>query len=134
MRHLYILFLFFLIGQVQGQEQLNLLGTWADSSLVASTAHNNTYNEIWGIVVNDIEYAIIGSTYGTHFINVTDPENVEEVHRVRGAAQGTPIVHRDSMNQATLYKGVIIYSSIRPMICFTPWPHEDLRSEEVRLV
>ena len=62
---------------------------------VASTAHNNTYNEIWGIVVNDIEYAIIGSTYGTHFIDVTDPDNVQEVQRVRGAAQGTPIVHRD---------------------------------------
>ena len=63
--------------------------------MVASNAHDNTYNEIWGLVVNQREYAIIGSTFGTHFIDVTDPYTPVEIHRIPGKAQGTGIIHRD---------------------------------------
>lgn len=78
----------------QAQEG-NLLGTWDDSTLQGTSQYNNTYNEIWGYAIDGREFAIIGSTAGTHFIEVTDPNNPIEVFYVAGAAQGPSLVHRD---------------------------------------
>ncbi|TXB61504.1 choice-of-anchor B family protein [Phaeodactylibacter luteus] len=77
------------------QQEANLLSTWSDPTLVGSNAYDNTYNEVWGLAVNGYEYAVIGSTAGTHFIDVTDPESPFEAHFVAGAAQGGGIIHRD---------------------------------------
>jgi len=77
------------------QEEAHLLGRWSDSTLVGSNWYDNTYNEIWGLAVNGREYAVLGSTAGTHFIDVTDPSAPEEVQLVPGAAQGGAVVHRD---------------------------------------
>lgn len=79
----------------QEPQELNLLGTWQGENLVASDAHNNTYNEIWGISVNGYEYAIIGTTAGTHFIDVTDPVNPTESFFLPGNSNGSHIIHRD---------------------------------------
>ncbi|MBK8556855.1 MAG: hypothetical protein IPL65_14255 [Lewinellaceae bacterium] len=75
--------------------QAPLLGTWDDPSLPGSAAYNNTYNEIWGVGVNGREYAIMGSTMGTHFIEVTNPTQPTQVQFWAGKAQGSGIVHRD---------------------------------------
>ena len=77
--------------------ELNLLGTWSDSSLPNTAAWGGPYNEIWGLVVNDHEIAVIGSTMGTHFIDVTDPTNPVEIVDafVQGATFGPQLVHRD---------------------------------------
>ena len=45
--------------------------------------------------VNNTEIAVIGSTEGTHFFNVTDPQNSTEVAFVAGAYTGSGVVHRD---------------------------------------
>lgn len=81
-----------LFGQA---EQAKLLYHWEDSNMVGSFAYNNAYNEIWGVVANDREFAVIGSTAGTHFFDVTDPANAKEVAFVAGAVQGDAIIHRD---------------------------------------
>ncbi len=87
---------FFCISSLFAQvEQATLLGTWQGDNLVGSTTFDNTYNEIWGIAVNDREFAVIGTTAGTHFIDVTDPSNPEEVQFVEGAVNGPVIIHRD---------------------------------------
>ncbi len=94
----YVLFIFFyafsmnLFGQAYKGK---LLDRWNDPSLVSSTAYDNAYNEIWGYATSQNEYAIIGTTKGTHFIDVTDPENIFEAHVIEGEAQGVAIVHRD---------------------------------------
>ena len=75
--------------------QGTLLSTWSDSTLVGSNAFNNTYNEVWGVVVNNIEYAVLGTTFGTHFFDVSDPSDITEVYRVAGKTQGGAIIHRD---------------------------------------
>lgn len=80
---------------LQAQQEANLLGTWSDPSLVGSAFYNNIYNEIWGLAVNGHEYAVIGSTAGTHFIDVTNPSAPFEAHFVTGAVQGPSIIHRD---------------------------------------
>ena len=79
----------------QGSSNINLLYHWDDSTLPGSSFYNNTYNEIWGFVQNNKEIAVIGSTMGTHFFDVTDPVNSIQVDFVPGGAQGTNIVHRD---------------------------------------
>ena len=61
------------------QQTATLLYNWQDTSLVGSWAYDNTYNECWGLVVNDREIAIIGSTAGTHFFDVTNPSTATEV-------------------------------------------------------
>ena len=55
----------------QTNENLELLYQWSEDSLVGSSAYNNTYNEVWGFVMNNKEFAVIGSTAGTHIFDVT---------------------------------------------------------------
>ena len=89
------LFVLLSLGASAQVEQATLLGQWSDSTLVGSAAFDNTYNEIWGLAVNDREFAIIGSTEGTHFIDVTDPTNPVQVELISGAVTGPSIIHRD---------------------------------------
>lgn len=96
MRILSILSLSLLLVQLQAQvEQLTLLDHWKDSTLVGSSQFDNAYNEIWGHATEENEYAIIGTTEGTHFIDVTDPENIFEAHFIEGDHTGPAIIHRD---------------------------------------
>ncbi len=92
---IFLLLVVLSIAKVDAQEQAGLLGTWSDDSLVGSSAFDNTYNEIWGIVANGVEYAIIGSTLGTHFINISDPSSPVEDFVVEGGSTGPSIIHRD---------------------------------------
>src|SRR5210317_1388751 len=75
--------------------EAELLGRWFDSNIPGSIYYNNAYNEVWGLEVNGQEYAIMGSTLGTHFINVTDPTNPVEDFFVEGAVSADIVVHRD---------------------------------------
>lgn len=84
-----------IVRLLPAQQQAGLLGTWDDPELIGSNAFDNTYNEIWGMVVNGREYAVIGSTAGTHFIDVTDPLSPYEAAFVSGASSGGQIIHRD---------------------------------------
>ena len=77
------------------QQTATLLYHWQDTTLVASIAHNNTYNECWGLEINSHEIAIIGSTAGTHFFDITNPNTATEVAFVAGAYTGTGVIHRD---------------------------------------
>ncbi|MDP7567570.1 MAG: choice-of-anchor B family protein [Flavobacteriales bacterium] len=79
----------------KAQQTGTLLYNWQDTNLVGSLAYNNTYNECWGLEVNGSEIAIIGSTDGTHFFDVTDPANATQVAYVAGAYQGGGVIHRD---------------------------------------
>ena len=92
-----ILFFCILSSSVYAQsgENLELLFNWNDPTIVGTTAYNNAYNEVWGLVVNEREFAVIGSTSGTHIFDVTDPINSEQVQFIAGAAVGTQIIHRD---------------------------------------
>lgn len=86
--------------------EATLLGQWSRDDLVGSIYYNNTYNDLWGLSIGDREYAVIGSTAGTHFIDVTNPPNLTEVAFVPGTAQGGQIVHRDYKNYGCYLYGV----------------------------
>ena len=82
-------------ASAQSGENIELLYHWSEDTLVGSAMYNNTYNEVWGFVVNDREYAVIGSTAGTHIFDVTDPVNSTEIHFIPGEDFGPAIIHRD---------------------------------------
>ena len=83
------------ISQAQVSHNVNLLYNWQDSTLVGSAAFNNIYNEVWGVVINNREYAIIGSTAVTHIFDVSDPINSYEAAFIAGEVTGAQIIHRD---------------------------------------
>lgn len=77
------------------QQNVDLLYNWSDEEITGSSLYNNSYNEVWGVVVNNKEFAIMGSTEGTHIFDVTDPENTEEIFFIAGKDAGDHIIHRD---------------------------------------
>jgi len=81
--------------KVDAQLNTNLLYHWEDTTLVGSTAYNNTYNEIWGLNINGYEFAVIGSTAGSHIFDITNPTNANEVAFIAGAYTGPGVIHRD---------------------------------------
>ncbi len=97
MRHLLLsIVLMALINMpIQAQEYVELLYNWSDSLMIPSDAYANPYNEVWGFVVNDREFGVLGSTAGTHFFDVTDVDNITEVAFVEGKHIGGDIIHRD---------------------------------------
>ena len=93
-----ICFVYLLPLSGQDAQPATLLGRWQDDNLPGSSLYDNTYNEIWGLSLGNKEYAVIGSTRGTHFIDVTQPQEPKEVAFVAGAVSGPNIVHRDYHN------------------------------------
>ncbi len=79
----------------QEAQEAELLGRWKGTGLQGSATYDNTYNEIWGLARNGHEYAVIGSTAGTHFIDVTEPSTPTEAFFLPGASNGPQIIHRD---------------------------------------
>ena len=91
-----LVFTFTLIfDSAKAQETATLLYNWQDTTLVSSWTYANTYNECWGLIVNNREFAVIGSTAGTHFFDITDPQNSIQVAFVAGAYTGGGVIHRD---------------------------------------
>ena len=79
---------------IYSSEHVNLLYNWADTNLELNGL-GGSYSEVYGYASQNREYAILGSTYGTHIIDVTDPLNSVEVTRVQGAFSSSGVTHRD---------------------------------------
>lgn len=96
MRTLYTLLILLLSAHglfAQDSMNVSLLFHWDDNTIPAEPVYNLNYNEVWGVAINDREFAIIGSSLGTHIFDVTDPVNSTEVAFIQGAATG--VIHRD---------------------------------------
>ena len=89
--------IFFLLttNSVFAQDSLNvgLLFHWDDPTMPTEPLYGLNYNEVWGVAIQGREYAIIGSTLGTHIFDVTDPVNSTQVEFIPGATG--QVVHRD---------------------------------------
>lgn len=81
-----------LIGQVS--LNINLLDHWADDSLPA-TSSKVRYNECWGYTIDNQEYAIAGSTKGTHIFKITNDNRFEQVDFILGRYANPAVAHRD---------------------------------------
>lgn len=66
------------LGQAQDSLNMKKLSVW-------TSPNASEYNDCWGFTdENGNEYVILGSNWGTHFINVTDPQNPIEVNSFIG--------------------------------------------------
>ncbi|HEY0977778.1 MAG TPA: choice-of-anchor B family protein [Flavobacteriales bacterium] len=85
------------LASATAQDSLNMraLGRWHDDALPATFFYDNTYNAVWGYARDGREYGIIGSTMGTHIIDVTDPTQPVEAVFIPGAYQGENVIHRE---------------------------------------
>lgn len=97
------LLLFGVLSQLcflQAQDSLNmrLLYHWEDPTIPPAFFIQNLYNEVWGWYdpATEREYAIIGSSIGTHFFDVTDPAQASQVDFVPGVGN---MIHRDFKNK-----------------------------------
>ncbi len=72
---------------------MRLLGNW-DNNLLPANNGGYTYSEVFGFEMNGVEYAVIGSTQGTHIIDISDPGNLIEVDFVPAKYRGN-VTHRD---------------------------------------
>ena len=81
---------------VDGQELLNItfLDSWQDNSIITNSSEAR-YNDCWGYVQNDQEYAILGSTEGTHFFKIDVNNSFNQVDFKSGKFSSSSVIHRD---------------------------------------
>ena len=101
-KNLLLIFFTFNILTFSQQNTLELLYQWTDDGSVLTAQTNpgdnwvgNIYNEIWGFTQNGHEFAVIGSTQGTHIFDITDPTESYLVASIDGASTSSQVVHRD---------------------------------------
>tara|TARA_B100000900_G_scaffold295576_1_gene254217 strand:- start:1699 stop:3723 length:2025 start_codon:yes stop_codon:yes gene_type:complete len=85
-------------------DNVNLLFNWADTSLPTNSL-GGSYTDVYGVAINGGEYAVIGSTMGTHIIDVTNPTQSYEAAFVPGAQQYN-VTHRDFFHMDNYLYGV----------------------------
>ncbi len=83
-----------LIAFSQVSENVILLGNW-DNPNVPPNSGGAKYNEGDGFVINGAEYGVIGSTQGTHIIELGINNSMTQRAYVPGRRQGNSVVHRD---------------------------------------
>lgn len=101
MRKVFSLFpaIFSLYVWSQNSQNVNFLYNWHDPSIVVSPDDFRRYNEVWGYEQDGIEYAILGSLEGMHFIQIpASGGSLQQVDFVQGRAAGNFIIHRDFKN------------------------------------
>ena len=87
------LFLCLSIQTFSQSKNFRLLGNWNDTTIPTNSA-GFTYNEVFGFEIKGVEYAVLGSTQGTHIIDVSNPANLVEKDFVPGQYRGN-VTHRD---------------------------------------
>lgn len=89
----------FALGQISNN--VNLLDHW-DCEWVNPNNAGYQYNEVWGFVHDNQEYAVIGSVIGTHIFRITGDNKLDSVGYIPGGFQGN-VTHRDFHD----YKGYL---------------------------
>jgi choice-of-anchor B domain-containing protein len=78
----------------QGSRSVTQLGVW-DDPWVFSNNGDSKYNDVWGFAQNGEEYAVIGSTKGTHIVQIMDDNSMIFRDFVIGTEMSMSVVHRD---------------------------------------
>ena len=94
MRNLLYLFLLSPLAFISQTSNLVLNDHWYQDSLITTADGESIFNEVWGIEYNDENYAVIGSTMGTHILKIENKEFVE-IDFIEGRYAGYQAIHRD---------------------------------------
>lgn len=76
-------------------KNVKLLDNWDNDDYVTTYDGESVFNECWGFIHNNDEYAVIGSTVGTHFFKITSANKLKLVDFKAGKHAGSDIIHRD---------------------------------------
>lgn len=77
----------------QDFRNIELLDTWTDTSLLTNSSKVR-YNDCWGFLHNGEEYAVAGSTEGTHVFRTTNSK-LSEIGFIPGKFSSSQVIHRD---------------------------------------
>ena len=83
----------FLGLQAQSFKNVQLLDHWTTDTLIS--AQNILFNEVWCFQRNDRDYAIIGSTEGSHFFEITESDALRFVGFIQGDFPSAQVHNRD---------------------------------------
>lgn len=84
-----------IFSSAQMQFNMSLLYNWDDNSLPANWT-GGSFSDCWGYVDSlGREYAVIGSTVGSHFFDITNPAASVLVSFQAGRESSGDVVHRD---------------------------------------
>lgn len=89
----------------QDSKNVELLDRWFEDTILTNTLEMR-YNECWGFVQNGDEYAIAGSTEGTHFFKINSNNRFEPVDFVQGNHVSSLVIHRDFKTYGNYIYGV----------------------------
>ncbi len=92
MRFLFILF-FHITVFGQDSFSVRLLDNWRDTSIIKAT-ENARFSDVWGFDYKADQYAVLGSTEGSHFFKIANDKLIEiDFHK--GAFSSLLVEHRD---------------------------------------
>ena len=86
--------LVYFIDFSQESKNISLLDNWSNDTLVTSSSLVR-YNGCWGFSADNHEYAIIGSTEGTHFFELTAENKIRNVGFIEGKFNSAQVIHRE---------------------------------------
>lgn len=90
-----VLFSFYtLVAITQEQKNIELLDHWFTDTLITSST-SVRYSGCWGFTRNGIEYAIIGSTEGTHFFRLSSSNTLVPCGFIEGRFSSPQVIHRE---------------------------------------
>lgn len=78
----------------QGSFNVQNVGHWYEDTLMSNST-NVRFNDCWGHTQNGQEYALAGSTEGTHAFKITSDGQFEYIDFVKGNFASSMVIHRD---------------------------------------
>ncbi|MFT6244775.1 MAG: hypothetical protein ACJAXI_001544 [Crocinitomicaceae bacterium] len=78
----------------QGSFNVDLLDIWYEDTLLHNLSEVR-YNDCWGYTENGQEYALAGSTEGTHAFKISETGQFEYIDFLEGNFTSTMVIHRD---------------------------------------
>lgn len=91
-----VLVLFINVNFIYSQsENVYYLDSWTTTGLPVTGDGESVFNEVWGFVQNGEEYAVIGSTAGTHVFLINQDDELDSIGFIQGKHVSTDAVHRD---------------------------------------
>ncbi|MDG2369836.1 MAG: choice-of-anchor B family protein [Flavobacteriales bacterium] len=95
MKYVTFFFVFSLSFYYPQSENVSYLDSWTTTGLPVTSDGESVFNEVWGFVQGGLEYAVIGSTAGTHVFLVNQNDELDSIGFVQGKHVSTDAVHRD---------------------------------------
>jgi choice-of-anchor B domain-containing protein len=92
-RLLFIFLCFPFVLFTQSQKNITFLDSWHEDTLVTNSSKVR-YSGCWGFERENEEYAIIGSTEGTHFFHLSN-NKLKQIGFIEGKFNSAQVIHRE---------------------------------------